>query len=170
MRIKEFFKSIKNERQKAALEQELLQALAFIRNNVILGKVSGVSSEILMQELAEISDKLKPAFQSMGQYLHINDKEKAADVLYGYFGNGFSKDLGRVLAGWEDIASEDLLGTIDIYVDSLREDNLERKQQNNEIISDIIYFPVVMNAMLVMFDFVYVAYFIEQQKLFEQMF
>ena len=170
MRIKELFNNIKKERQKAVLDQELLQALAYIRNNVILGNASGISSEILMQELAEISDKLKPAFQSMGQYLHVCDKEKAANVLFEYFGDGFSKDLGRVLAGWEDIPSEDLLGTIDIYVDSLREENLERKAQNNEIVSDIIYFPVVMNAMLVMFDFVYVAYFIEQQKLFEQMF
>ena len=170
MFILDFVKNIKTENRKAKLDKELLQALSYIRNNIILGSESGISSEILMQELAEISDGLRPAFLTMGQYLHINDKENAAEVLYKYFGNGFSKDLGRVLSGWEDIPPEDLLETIEIYVDTLREENLERKRQNDEIISDIIYFPVVMNAMLVMYDFVYVAYFIEQQKLFEQLF
>ena len=170
MIIVDLIKNLKIENRKAKLEKELLQALSYIRNNVILGNEAGISSEILMQELSEITDLLKPAFLTMGQYLHINDKENAGDVLYQYFHTGFSKDLGRVLAGWEDIPSKDLLETIEIYVDSLREENLERKKQNDEIISDVIYFPVVMNAMLVMLDFVYVAYFIEQQKLFEQMF
>ncbi len=170
MRIFELFKNIKKEKKRSDMEKDLLQALVYVRNNIILGRENGVSSEILMQELADVSTSLKPAFVTMGQYLHVYDKEKAENVLFEYMGTGFSKDLGRVLAGWEDIPPEDLLGTVEIYVDSLRESDLENKQKKDEIISDIIYFPVVMNAMLVLLDFVYVAFFIEQQKMFDQMF
>ena len=170
MKIKEIFQTIKLTKRQSDMEKDLMQALAYVRNNVILGRGKNTSAESLMQELADITTSIKPAFIEMGQYLHVCDKEKAENVLYEYLGTGFSKDLGRMLAGWEDIPPEDLQGTIEIYLDNLREQNLEKKKRDDEIISDLIYFPVVMNAMFVLLDFVYVAFFIEQQKLFEQMF
>lgn len=168
------FKEIKNNlriiKRNKAMEKELVQALAYIRNNVILGRGNRISSELLMEELADISESLKPVFQDMAQYLHLCDKEKAANVLYDYLGTGISKDLGRFLAGWEDIPSEELLKTLEIYMENLRKMNLDRKAKEDEMISDLIYFPVVLNAMFVLFDFVYVAFFIEQQNLLNQMF
>ena len=170
MKLSELGKNYKLLKRNSAMEKELLQALSYVRNNVILGRGKGISSEVLMEELADVTSILKPAFQDMGHFLHICDKEKAQNVLYGYFGTGFSKDLGRFLAEWEEIPSEELLGTIEIYMDSLREDNLEKKQRRDEVVSDLIYFPVVINAMLVLLDFVYVAFLIEQQNFFSQLF
>ena len=170
MKISELSENFKAGKRNSAMQKELLQALAYIRNNAILGRGQSISSELLMEELADMSNVLRPAFQDMGHYLHVYDREKASLVLYKYFGTGFSKDLGRFLAEWEDIPANDLLGTIEIYMDSLREANLEKRQRRDEIISDLIYFPVVINAMLVLLDFVYVAFFIEQQNLFNQFF
>jgi len=170
MKISEIKHLVVSARQKEKMQKELMQSLSYIRNNVILGRGNNLSSEILMEELAANTDALKPAFQDMEHYLHVYDTDKAEKVLYEYLNTGISKDIGRFLAQWESIPASELLKTIEIYMDSLREEFIEQKRRKDEIISDIVYFPVVLNAMLVLLDFVYVAFFIEQQKLFDQMF
>lgn len=148
------------------MEKELMQALSYIRNIVILGRGKNISAEYMMEELSASCDLLKPAFQDMSHYLHLWDKDKAAAVLHSYMHTGFSKDLGRFLAGWEDIPSDELLGTLEIYMESLRDQYRGKKQKREEVLSDMIYLPVVLNAMLVLLDFLYVAFILEQQNLF----
>ncbi len=170
MGIRDIVRSFRLIRRCDLMQRELIQSLYYLKNMVILGKGRSMSSELLMEELAEICEILKPAFQDMAHYLHIYDKESAAEVLNGYLNTGFSRDLGIVLAGWEDIPPDELLGTVEIYLDSLREDSRGKREKRDEIISELIYFPVVLNAMLVLTDFVFVAYFIEQQAMFNQLF
>jgi len=38
-----------------------------------------------------------------------------------------------------------------------------RQKKRDEMISDLIYFPVIMNVMLILINFIYVAYFIDQR-------
>ncbi len=166
----EFIENLKLIRSSRVMELELVEALAYLRNIVILGNGSSASAELVLEELAGISNALKPAFQDMAHFLHTNDKASAEMVLYKYMDTGFSKDLGRFLAGWNDIPPGELLGNLEIYLDSLREDIIDQKQKRNEIISDLIYFPVVINAMLVLVDFIYVAFYIEQQAMFTNLF
>jgi len=170
MKIPEVLENFKLIRSSSKMQNEMVQALSYLRNMVILGRAKELSAELLFEELASMSEGLKPAFQDMGHFLRLNETEKASLVLYKYINTGFSKDLGRFLAGWNDIPPCELQGTIEIYLDSLREDILDQKQKRDELISDLIYFPVVINAMLVLLDFVYVAFYIEQQGLLNNMF
>ena len=168
--IKTIKNRIRASYRNTAMQRELINALAYIRNIVILGRGNSMSGEYLMEELAENSDLLRPAFQDMGHYLHFWDKEKAGEVLYKYMRTGVSKDLGRFLAGWEDIPSAELLKTLEIYMDGLREENSTKRQKREEVLSDLVYFPVVLNAMIVLLDFLYVAFILQQQDLFKQFF
>ena len=58
---------------------------------------------------------------------------------------------------------EDLLNTVEVYRSALREDRLTRQKRRDEMVSDLVYFPVVVNAMAVLMNFIYVAYFIQQR-------
>jgi hypothetical protein len=51
-------------------------------------------------------------------------------------------------------------------MESLRDEYRGKKQKREEVLSDMIYLPVVLNAMLVLLDFLYVAFILEQQSLF----
>ena len=67
------------------------------------------------------------------------------------------------MAGWEDVPPGDLLNTVEVYRSALREDRLTRQKRRDEMVSDLVYFPVVVNAMAVLMNFIYVAYFIQQR-------
>ena len=46
----------------------------------------------------------------------------------------------------------------------MREDRLTKQKRRDEMVSDLVYFPVVVNAMAVLMNFIYVAYFLQQKE------
>ena len=120
-----------------------------------------MSAQLLLEELSELSKDLGPVFLSMARSIQMFDKETAARQLFEALPFSYAKDIGEFLAGWEDIPPSDLLNTVEVYRSALREDRLTRQKRRDETISDLVYFPVVVNSMVVLLNFIYVAYFLQ---------
>jgi len=146
------------------LTKELADSLSYVNNIMILGQNKGVSVDVLLSELSDYSDKLKSAFLDMAHYLNINEKKLAADCLGSLIGSQIAYDVGRFLAGWEDLPPEDIADSLAMYRDSIRNELDTQSRQRNEIVSDLVFFPVVINCMLILLNFVYIAYFLEQKE------
>ena len=155
--------SYQSKRRVERLEQELSESLSYVKNIAVLGRGENISAELLLSELAGFSKLLKPVFLDMAHDLHTNEKDRASEKLYQVLPKDYARDVGSFLASWEDIAPGDLISTIDVYSDMLRRARVTRLKQRDELISDLIYFPVVINCMAVLLNFIYIAYFIEQQ-------
>ena len=146
------------------MERDLAEALAYLKNIVILGRGSRMSAELMLEELASLGGSLSQVFENMAHSLHVNDKEAAAQALPAVFADGRAADVGRFLAGWEDVPPAELSDTVEIYRAALREEQATRRERQDELISDLIYFPVVMDCMLVLLNFIFVAFFINQRE------
>lgn len=156
-------KLMQNNKNKA-IQRELSDCLAYIKNIVILGRGHNMSAQLLLEELAGVSDVLAPTFLRMAHYMHICENQRAEQLFCVAFVSDFSKDIARLFVEWESIPSEKLLGTITAYRSVLLEKHQSQQKKKDEIISDIIYFPVVINSMAVLLNFIYVAYFLEQKE------
>ncbi len=161
---------IKTLRRQERMQRELTDCLSYIRNLVIVGRGRNMSGVLMLEELAAISRELSPVFLEMAASLHICDEAKASSELYKLLPFGWAKDIGGFLAAWENIAPQDLLGSIEIYMSALREERVTRQKRRDEMISDLVYFPVVVNAMAVLLNFIYVAYFIQQREALNMLF
>ncbi len=157
-------------RKKNVMLGELSESMAYINNLVVLGRAGSLSAELLLTELADFCPKLGPVYLDMVHSLHTNDREKAADALYKAIGDSYARDIGEFLAGWDDIPPGDMKNTINIYTDALRSERDSRARKRDEIVSDLIYFPAVVNSMLVLLNFIYVAFFIEQKEALTSLF
>lgn len=155
---------LKSSRKKEQMDQELSEALSYIRNLVILGRGETMSGELLMEELSEVTRLLSPVFLDMATSLHVNDKERASSALYKAMGDSASRDIGAFLARWEDIPPKELASSVEAYRSTLREKRETALRRKDEIISDLVYFPVIANSMAVLLNFIYVAYFLEQKE------
>jgi len=152
------------------MEGELAEALAYVRNMVILGRGRKMSGELLMEELADLTKLLRPAFLSMARSLHVNDVEGAASVLGEWMQMPSAGEIGGFLARWEQIDAAELKSSVDAFCSALRESRETRLRKRDELVSDLVYFPVVANCMVVLLNFIYVAYFIEQRQAMEALF
>ncbi len=144
--------------------QELSESLSYIRNITLLGRGGSISAILLLEELSEICPFLSSTYLDMAHSLAVNEKEKAAKTLWVKLNEPYALDIGIFLAGWEDIPQEDLLGSIEAYASSLRMERTTRLKRRDEVISDLVYFPVILNCMAVLLNFIYVVYFLEQRE------
>jgi hypothetical protein len=150
-------------RKREAMQRDLAESLSYIKNLVVIGRGENMSAQLLLEELSELSKDLGPVFLSMARCVQLFDKETAAQQLFEALPFSYAKDIGEFLAGWEDVPPSDLLNTVEVYRSALREDRLTRQKRRDEMVSDLVYFPVVVNAMAVLLNFIYVAYFIQQR-------
>ena len=156
---------LRSETDKDRMLSELSSALAYIRNMAVLGRSSDISAEELLAELESVTKLLRPAFGIMRELLQTGEKKKAGTILYTATGENCAKDIGVFLAAWEDVRPGDLAKTIDIYRSALTGARYTRLRRRDEIISDIVYIPVVINCAAVLLNFLYIAYFLEQKEL-----
>lgn len=149
---------------------ELSDCLSFVKNIIMTGRAGSISSQMLLEDLSDMSELLSPVFLDMARYMSTNEKTLAAERLKSAAGSGLAGDIGRFLAGWEELPPEDLLDTVSMYIDSIREDLKTKKRRRDELVSDLIYIPVVLNCMVLLLNFIFVAFFIEQREAFSVLF
>ncbi len=162
--IKDVWAKLKASGKRDTLLRELSESLAYVKNIVVLGRGKNVSSELLLTELSDVTRQLSPVYIEMAGCMHMNDKERAAAVMENVVPGSIASDVARLLTGWEDLDPDDLLSTVELYQTSLRESRSTDQLKKDELISDLIYFQVVINCMVVLLNFIYVGYFIEQQE------
>jgi hypothetical protein len=97
--------------------------------------------------------------------LRKNQKEDAIQSFIETVGSEFSKDFARLLTQWDEIDPRELTETLLSHQKNIREVRLTVQKRRDEMISDLIYLPVVVNVMLVFLNFIYVAYFLEQKQM-----
>lgn len=151
-------------RKKDVMQRELSDCLAYIKNIVVLGRGQTMSTELLLEELAEMTEVLSPTFIDMARCLHICENSKACQLLCDAFDSNYSRDIAQFLVRWEDIPTQELMGTVVAYRNILLQERITKQKKKDEFISDLIYFPVVLNSMAVLLNFIYIAYFIEQRE------
>ncbi len=161
---------LRTESKKKKLMKELTDALSYLKNVTILGRGENISAELMLEELADFSPGLSKTFLGMARSLSVNEKNVAEESLYEAIGNSYAHDIGVFLASWEDIPQNELLSSIEAYLNVLREEQITRQKEKDELISDLVYFPVVINCMMVLLNFIYVCYFIEQENMLAQLF
>lgn len=146
-------------------ERELAECLAYIRNAIAMGRDRHMSRDLLLEELADISERLRTVFWEMAHRLRVLEEQAAEDIFFDAFSEEYARDIAKMLIGWEQILPGELQNMVEAYRDLLREKRQTNQRKQDEWISDIVYFPVVMNAMIVLLNFIYIAYFIEQRQL-----
>jgi hypothetical protein len=77
-----------------------------------------------------------------------------------------SRDFGRLLIQLDEISPRELEETLLSYRKNIREVKATRQKLQDEMMSDLLYLPVVINVLMIFVNFIYVAYFIEQKEMF----
>ncbi|WP_027398258.1 hypothetical protein [Anaerovorax odorimutans] len=163
LKTSKYIKKIKNEKK----DKEIYEAIAFLRNMTTLGKGSMVSADFVIQQLASHKGILQPIYIRMLSYLRLNKKEEAAIAFYENVGTPISKDFARLLIQWDEMDPKDLIEILISYQKNIKEEKITLQKKRDEIISDLIYFPVVINVIVIFINFIYVAYFLDQKEILQ---
>jgi hypothetical protein len=148
------------------VDAEIYEAMALLKNILFTDNKNPGGSDTIIEQLAGYSSLLKPHYFKMLNYLRLNRKEDAIAYFAKEAGTKMSSDFGRLLLQIDEIRPRELEETILSYQKSMREVKITKQKQQDELISDLLYLPVIINVLLIFVNFIYVSYFIEQKTMF----
>lgn len=151
--------------KKAKMEMELYEAVSFLRNAVILGSGRIQGADSLIEQLTERRGLMSPIFEKMLRLSRQNQQEEAIRYFSEQVCVPNAPDFSRLLMQWDTIDPVMLLETLLSYQKSIREMRMTVQKRKDELRSDLIYLPVVINVTLIFLNFIYVAYFIDQKQM-----
>ncbi len=151
-------------------DREIYEAISFMRNIISLNRDKQVSSDYIIENLSQKEGVLQEIYIKMLSLLRINKKKDAEMVLIEKLETPIGKEFGGLLIKWDDIMPAELSEILLSHQKSIKEMNLTKQRRRDETISDILYFPVIINVVLIFINFIYVGYFIDQKELLQVMF
>jgi hypothetical protein len=156
--------------RKERIDREIFDAIGAVRNIIAASGGAHIPADALFEQLARNGGELAPLFRRALPLLRVNRKEEMARRFAGEAGTAMSGDFIRLLTRWDDVSPEKLSSTLFSYQSAIKESRTTALKRRNEVYSDLMYFPAVLNVLVVLMNFIFVAYYIEQRDLFEQLF
>lgn len=167
--IEKVIRRIKALREKQ-IDREIFEAIIFLRNMASIEKGRNSSADAVIEKLTENNGLLRPVFIRMLNLLRVNQTKEAAALFYQKTGTPAGRDFAGLLIQWDRLEPAELLETLLSYEKNMKAVRLTDQKRRDEIISDLIYLPVVVNILVIFINFIYVAYFIDQKEMLEMFF
>ena len=67
----------------------------------------------------------------------------------------------------DDMEPADIYESVVSFQKNMKEERITEIKKRDEAVSDILYLPVVLDLLLVFFNFLYIAYFSQQKDILE---
>lgn len=157
-------------RKKEKMEKEIYEGIAYLRNLTVMDRGKKVGSDFIISRLSEQGGLLQPLYLKMLSLLRINKKETARELFANGVGTIMGRNFGNLLLQWDEINPEELTETLLSYQKTIKEIRITNQRKKDELISDLVYLPVVVNIVFILINFVYVGYFLEQKDMLELFF
>ena len=148
---------------------EIYQSISLLRNMVVGSKGYKLSTDHIIEQLAIYSDILRHTYFKMMNLLRLNRKQEAVKLFFLEIGTKAGKDFGRILIDIDEVNPRELEEILISLQKNIREERITKQRKRDEVLSDILYLPVIVNVLLIFINFIYVAYFVNQKNLFSMM-
>jgi hypothetical protein len=170
---REFISPVANIKERVRhgnVDKEIYEAICYVRNIISARKGKGVSAETLLSRLAERKTVLQGAYR---RALSLNRLGRSDDLVRMFAedaGTKSAQDFIRIIVRWDLISPEKLASTLLSYQSSMKEMRTTAIKRKTEVLSDLLFLPVITNVMLIFVNFILIAYFLGQKDLLVRMF
>jgi uncharacterized membrane protein len=147
-------------------EDEILESMGILRNMLILQKDNPVGADVVIEQLMQMSDLIRPAFQKLLVSYRLNNHKAAYEGFISEVDTNLGKEYAQLLSSLDLAKPKDLDAVLESYQTHASEAKFTKQKSFDEAISDLIYLPVMINLMIILGNFVLVAYLIDQMSMF----
>jgi len=159
-----FFRTAK---KRELVHGELYSALSILRN---YASSETVTTDFLLESFAESDGILKDAYSGALRFLRTGRRAEAASFFANFAGIAFAQDFILLVLDWDAVSAGKQKQMVLAFQSALRETRTTELMRKNEVMSDLVYLPVVAGILVIFVNFIYVAYFAEQSALLRELF
>ena len=161
--------AFRSAKKKALVQRELYSALSILRNHASADSAS-VTADYILEQFAQTDGVLKDAFSGALRLLRTGRRAEAVSYFEAAVGVELARDFMSLILDWDAVPPRKLKQTVGAFQNALKETRTTELMRKNEVMSDLVYLPVVAGVLIVFVDFIYVAYFAEQRALLSELF
>ena len=99
--------------------------------------------------------------------MRTEERERAVSEFSGIVRNRNAEEYARMLILLDDMDPADIYESVVSFQKNIKEERITEIKKRDEAVSDILYLPVVLDLLLVFFNFLYIAYFSQQKDILE---
>lgn len=149
------------------IKRELSQGTALMRNRIAACTEEKLTTDIMLEELIAESDVLRYPYARMLSLVRTEERERAVSEFSGIVRNRNAEEYARMLILLDDMDPADIYESVVSFQKNIKEERITEIKKRDEAVSDILYLPVVLDLLLVFFNFLYIAYFSQQKDILE---
>ena len=151
-------------RQRKA-EKEIYEGISFMRNILTLNTGKQIRGDVIIEKLANRKGVLQPVYVKMLGYLRLNRASEAVLAFNDSNCQTSGKEYASLLVKWDEINPDELGEILTSIQRAAREKRITEQKRRDEMISDLVYLPVVLNVLIIIINFLYISYFLDQQEM-----
>ena len=161
MKVRAWLRKHREER----IDKEIFDSISFLRNIIALGSGRRVSSDYIIEQLSQREGYLQPVYLSMLRFLRTGKLEEAIKAFSAEAVTPVGAEFGELLLKWDSLDPLELVEILISYQKNIKEVKGTAQRKRDEIVSEVIYFPVVLNIFIIFINFIVVGYFMEQKQM-----
>ena len=154
-------------RKNENIHREIFSALSVLRN---YAAAENVTTDYLLENFAGAEGQLRDAYSGALRLLRTGRRSEAIEFFSASAPVQFARDFILLILDWDAIDPSKQKQTIASFQNALKEVRTTELTRRNEIISDLVYLPVVAGVLIIFVNFIYIAYFAEQHALLSELF
>jgi len=160
---------LKTAKKEELVNKELYAALSVLRNHASADG-PGVTTDYILEQFAQSEGVLAKDYANTLRYLRTGRRAEAIEFFTAAAGVELSRDFIMLVIDWDAVPPQKLKKTVGAFQNALKETRTTKLIRKNEALSDLVYLPVVACVLVIFVNFIYVAYFAEQQSLLAELF
>ncbi|MBE6035501.1 MAG: hypothetical protein E7222_12495 [Clostridiales bacterium] len=151
-------------------DKEIYEGISFLRNIISIDRGKQVGTDFIIEKLSEREGSLQRVYMKMLSLLRVNKRREAQQIMGEHLETTIGKEFAGLLMQWDEINPLELSEILISHQKSIKELRMTERRKRDEMISDMLYFPVILNVVIIFINFIYVGYFINQKELLEMLF
>lgn len=147
------------------VRRELSEGTVLMRNRIAACDGVRLTTDVMLEELMNESDVLKYPYARMLSLVRMEERGRAIREFAGLVKDKEAEEYAQMIVMLDDVEPGNVYESIVAFQKNMKEERITEIKKRDEAVSDLLYLPVVFNLLLIFFNFLYVAYFMQQKDM-----
>lgn len=153
--------------RKEQIDREHLNAMTQLKNLCIAQEEKRVGADYLIEQLFKNSSVTKPAYTKLLRYWRMGQVRSGCEAFGHVLDTKISQELANIFEKLDDLDHQTLVDQIIVYQSFIREERMTRYQKRQEVLSYILYAPVVASAFMVILNFMVIVIWLDTMDMIQ---
>lgn len=151
--------------RRGTLRKEISQGTAFLRNRIAASDQKRITAEQMLTELMDQCRMLKLPYARMLSLIRMGEGSHAVREFVTMTGDPHAREYAGMIVLLDELLPQQIYEDLTSFQRQLMQERITVIRRKDEALSNLLYIPVMANLILIFFDFLYVAYFLQQREM-----